>query len=253
MGALELIVAFSLLSGDDPQDPELRISAQAWYSVPIGWLYITRGSQPGTATNADFGSDVHLNPDVAPVLETRMRLSGSHGLGIGIAQIDAEGTGDVDESFTYHGDIFDAGRRVKTELDFLLLQGDYQFTFNPGDALEVTAHAGAQYWAFSGRLRTVDAGPVLTTQRAFGSAFWMAGVDLSWKAASGVELRASVAGGYERSSQYFWKAEGDVLLRLAGPLSLTAGGRIDVIRFHQSTNQSNLKFFGPTLGAEVAF
>jgi len=253
MGALWVLVACTLYSGEEPPEPGVQASVQAWLAVPKGWLNITRGSQPFTATHADLGSDIHLDPDVAPVLETRMRLSGSHGLGIAFAQIDAEGTGPVDESFTYHGDVFDAGRQVKTELDFLLLQGDYQYTFNPGDDLEVTAHAGARYWAFSGRLKTVDAGPALTTQRAFDSAFWMAGLDLAWKAASGCELRASAAGGYERSSQYFWKAEGDALLRLAGPLSLTAGCRIDVIRFHQSTNQSNLKFFGPTLGIEIAF
>lgn len=253
MGALWVLVSWSLLSGEEPPEPGVQASVQAWLAVPKGWLNITRGSQPFTATHADLGSDIHLDPDVAPVVDTRIRLSGSHGLGIGFAQVDAEGTGDVDESFTYHGDVFDAGRRVNTELDFLLLWGDYQFTFNPGDDLEVTAHAGAEYWAFSGRVKTVDTGPALTTQRSFDSAFWMAGLDLSWKAASGVELRASAAGGYERSSQYFWKAEGDVRLRLAGPLSLTAGCRIDVIRFRQSTNQSNLQFFGPTLGVDVAF
>lgn len=252
MGALWVLVTWSLLSGDPPE-PGVEGSLQAWLAVPKGWLHITRGSQPFTATHADLGSDIHLDPDVAPVIETRMKLSGSQGLGIGVAQIDAEGTGAVDESFTYHGDVFDAGRRVKTELDFLLLHGDYQFTVNPGDDLQVTVHAGAQYWSFSGRLKTVDAGPSLTTQRAFDSGFWMAGLDLSWKAANGLDLRASAAGGYERSSQYFWKAEGDALLRLAGPVSLTLGCRIDVIRFRQSTNQSNLKFFGPTLGVDVAF
>jgi hypothetical protein len=221
--------------------------------VPKGWLNITLGSQPFTASHSDIGSDIFLDPDVVPVLEGRVRISGTHGFGIRVAQIDAEGLGTTDEAFTYHGDVFDAGRRVRSELDLLLLEGDYQYTLNPGDDLEVTAHAGAQFWSFSGRVETVDAGPSLTTQRAFASAFWMAGIDLAWKVGGGVELRALGVGGFERASQYFWKVEGDALLRIAESVSLTAGGRIQVIRFFQSTNQSNLKFFGPTLGIEIAF
>src|SRR5258708_29964696 len=123
MGALELIVVCSLLSRDDPQEPDVRISTQAWYSVPYGWLYITRGSRPGTATPADFGSDVSLDPDVAPLLEARMRVSGPHGVGVRFAQIDAEGTGSADESFTYHGNAFDAGPVVKTALGLLPREG----------------------------------------------------------------------------------------------------------------------------------
>jgi len=256
------VISWSLLPDADSgesktmQNPlgiDLRVSTQAWYAVPKGWLNITLGSQPFTATHADIGSDISLDPDVAPVLEGRMRFSGSQGCGIRVAQIDAEGSGTADEPFTYHGDVFDAGRRVRSELDFLLLEGDYQFTLNPGDDLEVSAHAGAQFWSFSGRLKTVDAGPLVTTQRAFASAFWLAGIDLLWKARSGLELRASGVGGYERASQYFWKAEGDALLEITGSVSLTAGYRIHVIRFFQSTNQSNLRFFGPTLGLEIAF
>ncbi|HEV3026138.1 MAG TPA: hypothetical protein VG457_01115 [Planctomycetota bacterium] len=240
-------------SRENPIGLDVRASTQAWYAVPKGWLNITLGSQPFTATHADIGSDISLDPDVAPVLEARMKFTGSQGCGIRVAQIDAEGSGTADESFTYHGDVFGAGRRVRSELDFLLLQGDYQFTFNPGDDLEVSAHAGAQFWSFSGRLRTLDAGPLLTTQRAFASAFWLAGIDFLWKAGSGLELRASAVGGDERTSQYFWEAEGDALLWIAGSVTLTAGYRIHVIRFRQSTNQSNLKFFGPTLGLEIAF
>jgi hypothetical protein len=254
MAALWFALAGSLLSQvENPPGVEVRVGAQAWYAVPKGWLNITLGSQPFTATHADIGSDISLGPDTAPVVEGRMRFSGSQGFGIRVAQIDAVGSGTADESFTYHGDVFDAGRRVRSELDFLLVEGDYQFTVNPGDDLEVSAHAGAEIWSFSGRLKTVDSGPLLTTQRAFDSGFWLAGIDLAWKVGGGVELRALGVGGLERASQYFWKAQGDVLLRISGSVSLTAGYRIHVIRFFQSTNQSNLKFFGPTLGVEADF
>ncbi|HLY74038.1 MAG TPA: hypothetical protein VKU80_07950 [Planctomycetota bacterium] len=254
MTVLWLAVAGSLLSQvEHPTGIEVQVGAQAWYAVPKGWLNITLGSQPLTATHADIGSDIFLDPDAAPVLEGRMRLSGSQGLGLRVAEIDAAGSGTADESFTYHGDAFDAGRRVRSELDFLLLEGDYQLTVNPGDDLEVTAHAGAQVWSFSGRVKTVDAGPLLTTQRAFDSGFWMAGFDLSWKVGGGMELRALGVGGFERASQYFWKAEADAVLGMNGSVSFTAGLRIHVIRFFQSTNQSNLKFFGPTMGVQVSF
>jgi len=251
MGALWVLL--SLLTGDDPSEADVQVRAQAWLAVPKGWLEITRGSRPGTATHADVGSDIALDPDVAPVLEAQMRLSGPHGAGIRFAQINAEGSGSADESFIYHGEVLDAGRQVRTELDFLMLEGDYQFAFNRGDELEVTAHAGARFWSFSGRVSTVDAGPAISTQRGFDSGFWMAGLDVAWKATGGLELGALVVGGLEGSSRYFWKAEGDVLLRLGASISLTAGCRIDVTRFHQSTNESNLKFFGPTLGLGVSF
>jgi len=254
MAAFWLAVTGSLLSQvENSPRIEVQVGLQGWYAVPKGWLNITLGSQPFTATHADIGSEIFLDPDAVPVLEGRLRLLGSQGFGLRVAQIDAAGTGTADESFTYHGDIFDAGRRVRSELDFRLLEGDYQFTANPEDDLEVTAHVGAQVWSFSGRVKTVDAGPLLTTQRAFDSGFWMSGLDLSWKVGGGMELRALAVGGFERASQYFWKAEGDALVRLGGSLSLTTGFRIHVIRFFQSTNQSNLKFFGPTMGVEISF
>jgi len=98
----------------------------------------------------------------------------------------------------YHGVVFDAGRRVKTELDFLLLQGTISSRSTPG-TISSDRSRRRQFWAFSGRVNTVDAGP-LTTQRAFDSAFWMAGLDLSGRRQR-TGMRAFAAGGYERSSQ----------------------------------------------------
>jgi hypothetical protein len=56
---------------------------------------------------------------------------------------------------------------VRAELDLTLLEMHYRYTFNPGDRLRVTGRLGAEYWKFSGHVKTEDALPPLDTRRSF--------------------------------------------------------------------------------------
>jgi hypothetical protein len=201
----------------------------------------------------DLGSDVDLDPGFVPAIDARFRFSESHAVGLQVATIAASGTRTADEAFIYHGELFDAGRRVRAELDLILLEMDYQYTFNPGDRLRFTGHLGAAYWNFAGHVKTEDALPPLDTRRSFDSGFWMAGIDLSYRVHPLLEVRAFGAGGFERARQNFFKVEGDVLFKPLDHVALSLGYRLHALRFLQSTNRSNLTFDGPTLGLEVSF
>jgi hypothetical protein len=252
--AFVLLCALAQEGSPAPADePRLQVSALGWYAMPSGWLYITLGSQPGTATHMDLGSDADLDSRFVPALDGRFRFSESHAVGLQFASIAASGTRSADEAFIYHGQLFDAGRRVRAELDLTFLEMDYQYTFNPADRLRVTGHLGAEYWKFSGRVKTEDALPPLDTRRGFDSGFWMAGIDLSWRVDPLLEVRAFGAGGFERARQNFFKIEGDLLFKPLDQVALSLGYRLHALRFLQSTNRSNLKFDGPTLGLELSF
>jgi hypothetical protein len=231
----------------------LRVDAQAWWAIPIGWLLITRGSRAGSGDHMDIGSDVDLDPSVAPVVQARLALGEAHGVALRFSRVDASGTRTADGTFIYHGDVYNAGRRVQAEARFVLLEGDTQYSFAAGETFRLTGHAGAHYWKYTGHARTVDGGPPLDSQRNFDSAFWMAGLDLSWRAAPSVEIRAQGVGAIQRAHQNFFKVEADALVSLGGSAALTIGYRLHAIRFRQSTNRSNIKFHGPTFGLEMTF
>lgn len=234
-------------------EPDLRIGAAAWYATTLGWVEITRGSQAGSGTHMVTGSDVDLDPGVAPAIEARLGLAGPHAAALRFSRVESAGTRTADNTFIYQGNTFDAGRRVKAEMTFLMLEGDYQLEVDLAEGLRATAHAGLQYWKYTGHVKTADGGPPIDSHRAFDSAFWMAGAGVSWSAMAGVELRALGVGGIQRANQNFFKVEADALLHSAPGAAVAFGYRLHAIRFRQSSNRSNLKFHGPTLGLELAF
>lgn len=233
--------------------PVLQMSLLAWEASPSGWLEITQGSRPGSATHMGIGSDIALDPQVAPAIDGRVRLLDSHALGIQFSRFASSGTRIASDSFIYHGDLFEAGREVQADVDFTFVSADYQYTFNAGDPLQVTGHLGGELWIFSSRVETVDGLSPLDTRRAFSSGFWLGGLDLSVRPLPFLELRASGDGGFERVHQDFFKVAGEVLWRPWEHLALSAGYRYLTIRFLQSTNRSNIAFQGPTLGLELSF
>lgn len=224
-----------------------------WWVHPGGSLTITQGSRPGSATKADIGSDIDLGTEVAPVLEGRWEFLPRHAVGVRFALLDLTGTGTADEDFIYHGSLFAAGRTVHAEMDFLLTEFDYQYTFHRSESLSLTAHLGGELWGFSARLHTADALPTIDTQRSFDSGFWLAGLDMAWMPHPLLELRGSTVGGVEGSHQNFFNVEARALYRPWPWLALSAGYRYQALRFHQSTNESDLTFQGPQVGVEIRF
>jgi hypothetical protein len=241
----------TLADGDGA--PPVTVGLRGWYAIPSGWLFITSGSEPGSATRMTVDDEFDPEPTVAPELDARVRVWGPHAVGVRVTYLALTGTGSDATPFIFHGVTFEPGRRVKTDLSFLLVDVDYQLTFAPSEDLRVTGHVGAEIWDFSAELRTVDSLPEIDTKRAFGSGFWLLGADAAYRLSEAFEGRIFLAGGFERTHQYVAEAEALGVFHPLSRLGLTLGYRFQEIAFRQSTNRSNLRFSGPILGAEASF
>src|SRR5438477_5110735 len=129
----------------------LTLETRASYVVPSGWLFITRGSEPGSATALHVDDQIDPEPEFVPSVEGCFRLLENHAVGARLALFSLSGTGADEQPFIFHGTTFDAGRPVRSELNFQFIEIDYQYAFNPRDALRITAHLGAEMWNFSAR------------------------------------------------------------------------------------------------------
>lgn len=239
---------------DDPAgEPAVEVRARAWFMTPYGWLYITRGSRPGTATRMVDGSDNHVDPSVTSIVDLKMRIWGPHSIGLRAGSCDTKGTGTVSENFIYHGRTFAAGRQVETDLDFRVFDFEYLYAMSLAPGLTLTGHLGAQYWEFSGKVTTVDAGPRVAGDREFTSGFWLAGVDGLWDVHENFSLRFLAVGGIETEGRHFYELEAGALLRLGNRIAFEVGYRLYQIHFQQSTNEADLRYYGPTLGVELRF
>jgi hypothetical protein len=237
----------------EPGPPAATLGLRGWFAVPSGWLFITSGSEPGSATRMTVDDEFDPEPTVAPVLDAVIGVWGPHSVGVRATYLGLTGTGSDSSSFIFHGVTFDAGRRVKTDLSFLFLDVDYQLSLVRTEEVRLTGHLGAQIWNFSAELRTEDSLPPIDTKRAFGSAFWLLGVDGSYRLSELLELRLFFAGGFERSHQFFDELEALLVVHPMPAVGVTLGYRTQEIAFRQSTNRSDLRFSGPTLGAEISF
>lgn len=235
------------------QEPRVTLEADGWYAAPSGWIFITRGSRPGTATRARQGSAFGLDPELLPVGKATFRFWESSAVGFQIVSAEESGTRAAERDFVYHGETYAAGRRVRAEAGFLLVDLDYQYAWRATPELTVTAHAGAEYWGFSSRLRTVDARPLIDERRDFSSGYWLAGMDARARLPAGFGLNFSLLGGTNGADRYFVEAEAGACLDLAGSLRVKLGYRVHEVRFHTSTNEANLLFFGPSAGLELRF
>ena len=247
------------LGAQDPEPPParndlgLKFDVLGWYVSPAGSVTITRGSRPGTGTPVEIDRDIALDAEFAPMLEGRWEFLESHAVAVRGSLLDLNGTRVTEQDYVYHGEVFNAGRTVRAELDFATVEFDYQYSFLKTDTLRLTGHAGAEYWAFSGRLSTADALPPIDTQRSFDSAFWMLGLDAAWNPNPIVGFQLFAAGGTERSNQYFFNLDARFLLHPWNPVGLSLGYRYQEVHFRQSTNRSDLHFQGPEVGVELRF
>jgi hypothetical protein len=253
-----VFLVLALTAQDPDPTPErddlgLRIGVLGWYVSPAGSVTITRGSRPGTGTPVEIDRDIALGAEFAPMLEGRWEFLESHAVAVRGSLLDLNGTRVTEQDFVYHGEVFNAGRTVRAELDFATVEFDYQYSFLQTPTLRLTGHAGAEYWAFSGRLSTADALPPIDTQRAFDSAFWLLGLDGAWNPNAILEFRIFAAGGTERSNQYFFNLDARVLLHPWDPVGISLGYRYQAVHFRQSTNLSDLHFTGPEFGIELRF
>jgi hypothetical protein len=235
------------------KDLGLKFGVLGWYATPGGSVTITRGSRPGSGTPAEIDRNIDLGSEFAPMLESRWEFLDSHAVAVRGSLLDLSGTRVTEQDFVYHGEHFTAGRTVHAEMDFATLEIDYQYSFLRAQSLRLTGHLGAEYWAFSARLRTADALPPLDTQRSFDSAFWLVGLDSEWSPDALVDLRLFVAGGTERANQYFFNLDARVVFRPWNAVNLSAGYRYQTVDFRQSTNRSDLHFQGPEIGLELRF
>lgn len=239
-------------SQDEPR-PLLSAEGDAWLASPSGWIYITRGSQPGTATRARVGHEFGLDSEVLPAGGAWVRFWESHALGFAIVPAEESGTHTASGDFLYHGAAYAQGREIHSEVGFLLADVDYRYRWELSDDLTLTPHAGAEYWGFSSHLRTVDALPPVDEKRSFSSGYWLSGADLEAGLASWLRGEAQVLGGTTGSSRYFLHASAGLALRPAAWASITFLYRFHDVRFHTSTNQADLRFQGPSAGLEVRF
>lgn len=252
------ILAMAIALDQDPAgEPDSRPSgvlcADAWYAVSSGWIFITRGSQPGTATRAREGRDFDLDPAFLPAGDARLRLYDAGFLGFRIVQAEESGGRTAAENFIFHGQSYPAGRRIDADIGFLLMDLDFQFTMRASQELTITPHLGAEYWGFSSRLRTADALPPIDEKRSFSSGYWLGGIDVEERLSGILRLTLSLLGGADGADRFFIEAGAGARVQLLPPLSLTLGYRVHEVRFHTSTNEANVLFHGPSLGLELIF
>jgi|SRR5579862_9891237 len=261
LGTLAPILCAALaapaLAQDEPPGPGPRatVSAEAdgWVASPSGWIFITRGSQPGSASRAREGHEFGLDTEVLPVVDVWARFWESHALGFRIVPAQESGTHTASGDFIYHGEAYAAGREIRSDVGFLLADFDYQYRWELSPDVTLTPHAGAEYWGFSSHLRTVDALPPVDEKRSFSSGYWLAGADLEARLAPWLRAEALVLGGITGTDRYFVEASAGFALRPASWASVTLLYRFHEVRFHTSTNEADLQFQGPSAGLELRF
>jgi len=254
---LVALLAARAAAQDPPPREESRTTvsaeADAWLASPSGWIFITRGSQPGTATRAHEGREFGLDSEVLPVGDAWVRFWESHALGFRIVPAQESGTHTASADFVYHGEAYAAGRDIHSDVGFLLADVDYQYRWEISEDVTITPHAGAEYWGFSSRLRTIDALPPVDEKRSFSSGYWLAGSDLEASLAPWLRAEALLLGGITGSDRYFVEADAGLALRPASWASITLLYRFHEVRFHTSTNEADLRFHGPSVGLELRF
>jgi hypothetical protein len=233
--------------------PRLALEVDAWDAGASGWIFITRGSRPGTATRAREGNSFGLDSRILPVGKVWFGLGDAGALGFRAVSAGETGTKSAEQDFVYHGNLYAAGRKIRADVGFLLLDLDYQLAWKLAPDLTLTSHLGAEYWGFSSRLRTIDGPPVIDEQRSFSSGYWLGGIDLEAQLSGSFSLRFSILGGCDGGDRYFVEAEAGAGVRLIRSLALKAAYRVHDVRFHTSTNEANLLFHGPSLGLELTF
>jgi hypothetical protein len=239
---------------EDPRElPTFFGEAQAWYVAPKGWIFITRGSQPGSATRIHEGHEFGLDPGVVPVAEVGARLGGPHEVGLRGEVMDASGFEITPSDFVYHGVTYPLGRNIEAEIGCLFLDLDYRYRWQATESLTVTPHAGLSYWGFSSRIRTADPLPPIDESRRFSSGLWLLGGEVSEDLGRGFEVHLSLLGGFDATDRYSLEARAGVGFHLTGPLSIGIDGRYRELRFHTSTNQADLRCLGPSAGVLLRF
>ncbi len=233
--------------------PRFSLEADAWVASASGWMYITLGSRPGTATRAREGNAFDLEPQVLPMVKAWFRFWDSNALGFRMVSTSESGTQSAEHDFVYHGNVYAAGRSVQAKLGLHLMDVDYQYAWKAAEEVTVTPHLGVAYWKFSSHLRTADGLPPIDEKRSFSSGYWLAGVDLDAKLSGAFRLHGSLLGGFNGTDRYFIEAEIGAGLRPLDTLELTLGYRFHELKFHTSTNEANLIFHGPYVGLAIHF
>jgi hypothetical protein len=236
-----------------PEPPRIAFEGDAWYVVPSGWIFITRGSRPGTATRARQGDQFKLDPELLPAGDVQFRLWDASAIGFRVLPAEESGSHAASSDFVYHGETYAAGRQVRAEVGFLLMDLDFQYAWKAGEDLTVTPHLGAEYWGFSSRLRTADSLPQIDERRSFSSGYGLAGVDLAARLSERLSLKVSFLGGATGADRYFMEARAGLEFRALDFLSIDLGGRFHELRFHTSTNEANVLFYGPSAGITLRF
>ena len=240
-------------SPDDEPLPRFEAEFDAWSEGASGWIFITRGSRPGTATRAREGHEFGVDSAILPVVGARLRFWDAHTIGIRAVSTVETGSHISTGDFVYHGETYPGGTSVHSEVGFLLVDLDYQVRCPLSEGLILTPHLGAQYWGFSSKLRTEGGGNALDESRKFSSGYWLGGADVEVGVYGPWMLKGTFVGGMNGLDRFFMEAEGALQLRLTSWGKLSAAYRVQQVRFHTSTNEANLLFQGPSLGFELSF
>ncbi|HXX93086.1 MAG TPA: hypothetical protein VEN81_05600, partial [Planctomycetota bacterium] len=201
--------------------PQVRLEGDAEYLRSSGWLFITRGSEPGSATRIHERREFGMDSETVPAGQAIVRLFDEHALGFRVVSMDENGTRSSPDDFIYHGTLYPAGREVLADVGFLLAGADYQYHWRPNSFLELTPHLGFEYWGFSSRLKTVDAGPPIRESRSFSSGYWLSGMDLGATLQEGLEAGISLLGGVDGADRNFLELRGGIRARLAASIALS--------------------------------
>jgi hypothetical protein len=213
-------------------------------------MLITRGGLPGSGSEIDV--DGTLGLDDGDVFEVGVAWApfARHRVFLAYERFAFDAEQVLPSSVVFRAVMFDAGDRVASSLELDIAKAGYEVLLVATPSTRVRAGIAGWIWRFQGSLENLD-GPE-DQSRSFTHLLPVA--HLAGDATFGaLHLTGRVAGGWIGAERHALDLAGGVGVRLWDRVSLEAGWRWTRFVFDETTNEGDLEFSGPYVGASVEF
>lgn len=229
----------------------------AWGSyAPVavsGSMLITRGGVPGSGSEADL--DDTLGIDTGFVYEVGLawapfRDFARHRVFVAYERFAAEETRVLPSSVVFRDVLFPANHRVASKVEFDFLKAGYEALLHDDGRASLRAGVGGWLWRFQGTMQDLDGTgdqsrsfrhvlPVAHVAGEVRTGPWHAG--------------ASLSGGWIGDRRWTLGLSGAVGGTVWSRLRVEVGYRWTRFVFDETTNEGDVVFHGPFLGASLEF
>ena len=252
-GFAALVVLLPACSSSNRRAPTV-FSAQGalWQVKPSGDVFITAGSKPGTATNADVSSSLGLDTErtwtgrVALDLDTQ-RFS------LEALPLHLHGTTNADKNFTFHGAGYGGGDSITTDLnlDTWIAKWEVGTSTSAKTADAIRGGIGLYWWHFDSQV--VDGTNGSDESRKFSHLYPSVNGSATLDAGHGLRIEfatAFAATGRKRQIRDLSAALG---YQLSDAVDLSLGYRYLRFDFDESTNDGDFDLRGPFTALQIRF